>query len=50
MHTVEVTTGLANWAVTEIVAGLAEGQQVVVNVDKPGLADGAAAVPGGGRP
>ncbi|MGB5231677.1 MAG: efflux RND transporter periplasmic adaptor subunit [Desulfoprunum sp.] len=50
VHTVEVTTGLANWAVTEIVAGLAEGQQVVVNVDKPGLADGAAAVPGGGRP
>jgi len=47
---VEVTTGLANWAVTEIVAGLAEGQQVVVNVDKPGLADGVAAVADGDRP
>jgi len=50
VHTVEVTTGLGNWAVTEIVGGLAEGQQVVVNVDKPGLADGAAAAPGGARP
>jgi len=50
VHTVEVTTGLANWAVTEIVAGLTEGQQVVVNVDRPGLADGVAATPGGDRP
>jgi HlyD family secretion protein len=47
---VEVVTGLANWAATEIVSGLAEGQQVVVNVDKPGLADGVAAVSGGDRP
>jgi HlyD family secretion protein len=50
VHLVDVTTGLANWAVTEIVGGLSEGQQVVVNVDKPGLADGVAAVPGGDRP
>jgi len=47
---VEVETGLSNWAVTEITRGLAEGQQVVVNVDKPGLADGAAATAGGERP
>lgn len=47
---VEVVTGLANWAVTEIVSGLTEGQRVVVNVDKPGLADGVAAVSGGDRP
>ena len=44
VHLVDVTTGLANWAVTEIVGGLSEGQQVVVIVDKPGLADGVAAV------
>ncbi|KAB2887518.1 MAG: efflux RND transporter periplasmic adaptor subunit [Desulfobulbaceae bacterium] len=47
---VEVVTGLANWAVTEIVSGLTEGQRVVVNVDKPGLADGVAAASGGERP
>ncbi len=47
LQLVSVETGLANWAVTEITGGLAEGQQVVVNVDKPGLADGVAATVGG---
>jgi HlyD family secretion protein len=41
---VEITTGLANWAFTEVVTGLAEKQMVVVNVDKPGLKDGVSAV------
>jgi len=40
----EVVTGLANWAETEITSGLAEGQQVVTNVDKPGLKDGVSVV------
>lgn len=44
VHEIEVTTGLANWAFTEILSGLADGQSVVTNVDKPGLKDGASAV------
>lgn len=43
VHTREITTGLANWAYTEVVSGLEQDQLVVVNVDKPGLGDGAAA-------
>jgi len=43
VHEVEVTTGLGNWAFTEILSGLQEHQMVVVNVDKPGLKDGAQA-------
>jgi HlyD family secretion protein len=39
-----IATGLANWVSTEVVSGLEEGQSVVINVDKPGLADGTAAV------
>ena len=38
------TAGLANWATTEVLSGLAEGEEVVVNVDKAGLGDGVAAV------
>ncbi len=40
VHEVEVTVGLGNWAFTEILSGLTEGQLVVVNVDKPGLENG----------
>ncbi len=43
VHEVEITTGLANWAFTEVLSGLTEDQLVVVNVDKPGLQDGASA-------
>jgi HlyD family secretion protein len=39
------TPGLRNWAFTEAVSGLKEGQLVVTNVDKPGLDDNIAAVP-----
>jgi HlyD family secretion protein len=35
-----ITTGLSNWAFTEVLSGLQEGQSVVVNVDRPGLKDG----------
>ena len=40
----EIKTGLANWEMTEVIKGLSPNQLVVVNVDQPGLADGAAAV------
>jgi len=43
VHLQEITTGLANWANTEIISGVEVGQLVVVNVDKPGLVDGAQA-------
>lgn len=38
-----ITIGLANWANSEVLSGLTEGQSVVINVDKPGLKDGAIA-------
>lgn len=40
----EISTGLANWALTEVISGLAAGELVVINVDKPGLEDGVKAV------
>ena len=40
----EIKIGLANWDQVEVVSGLAPGEQVVVNVDKPELKDGASAV------
>ncbi len=43
IHEIEITTGLANWAFTEILSGLTEGQLVVINVDKPGLKNGVSA-------
>ena len=46
----EITTGLTNWANTEILSGVKEGQLVVVNVDKPGLADGVQATISEGTP
>lgn len=46
----EITTGLTNWANTEILSGVQEGQLVVVNVDKPGLADGVQATISEGTP
>lgn len=39
-----ISAGLSNWAATEVVNGLAEGELIVVNVDKPGLEDGVKAV------
>ena len=43
-HTLEerkVDVGLKNWDVTEIKAGLAEGDRVVVSLDRPEVKDGA---------
>lgn len=44
LHLRRITPGLANWDVTEVPAGLAEGEAVVVNTDVTGLKDGVAAV------
>jgi HlyD family secretion protein len=38
-----IATGLANWDHTEVTAGVSAGEQVVVNVDLPDLADGSSA-------
>jgi HlyD family secretion protein len=42
----QIRTGISNWDLTEVLEGLESGQQVVVNVDNPDLADGAAALLG----
>jgi HlyD family secretion protein len=39
----EVTVGISNWMFTEVVSGLKESERVVVNVERPGIQDGAAA-------
>ncbi|WP_054031886.1 efflux RND transporter periplasmic adaptor subunit [Desulfatitalea tepidiphila] len=39
-----IQTGLSNWDWTEVAEGLTTDEQVVVNVDAPGIEDGAAAV------
>ena len=39
-----IQTGLSNWEYTEVVSGLKPGEQVVVNVDRSGIADEAPAV------
>lgn len=40
----DIRPGLANWEFTEVSEGLAEGDLVVVTVDREGVADGARAV------
>jgi HlyD family secretion protein len=40
----DVTTGIGNWEYTEVTAGLDAGAQVVVSIDREGLADGVPAV------
>ena len=40
----EIKTGLSNWAWTEVTEGLAEGDEVVVSVDRDGVEDGVDAV------
>ncbi|MCW8996669.1 MAG: efflux RND transporter periplasmic adaptor subunit [Psychromonas sp.] len=38
-----VKIGLANWDLTEIISGVEEGEQVLISVDRKGVADGALA-------
>lgn len=40
----EITPGVANWEYTEVLDGLAEGDLVVLSVDRAGVGDGVAAV------
>jgi len=40
----DVTAGIGNWEFTEVTAGIEAGAQVVVSVDREGLADGVPAV------
>ena len=40
----EIETGLANWERTEVLSGLAEGDQVVLSLDRDGVEAGALAV------
>jgi HlyD family secretion protein len=42
--------GISNWRHTEVLSGLKEGEQVVVNVDQTGLKDGALAEVSGAKP
>lgn len=39
-----IAAGLSNWQWTEVVQGLDAGEQVVINVDAPGLKDGVAVI------
>lgn len=45
IHLRTIKTGIANWDYTEVIEGLEAGEQVVVNVDNPDLADGVPAAP-----
>lgn len=44
VHKVDVTRGLGNWEYTEVTKGLEPGAQIVVSIDREGLADGVEAV------
>jgi HlyD family secretion protein len=44
LQLVPIRTGISNWSFTEILEGLAEGDEVVLSLDEPGLADGIAVV------
>lgn len=45
LHEVRLDIGLANWRWTEVLAGLAEGERIVANLEQEELADGVAAIP-----
>ncbi len=40
VHLTELRTGIGNWQYTEVLEGLEAGQQIVVSLDRDGLADG----------
>ncbi|HEC20039.1 MAG TPA: efflux RND transporter periplasmic adaptor subunit [Gammaproteobacteria bacterium] len=45
LHERKIETGLSNWKLTEVTAGLQEGDLVVISVDREGVEDGALASP-----
>lgn len=46
----KVNTGLANWEYTEVLSGLAEGDQIVSSLDRPGVKAGVRVVPEQAKP
>ena len=44
-----VATGLSNWEHTEITAGLKEGEQIVMSLDREGVKAGARVKPETGK-
>ena len=40
----EIKTGLSNWAWTEVIDGLKKGEEIVVSIEREGVADGVMAV------
>ena len=44
VHKVDVTKGLGNWEYTEVTKGIEPGAEIVVSIDREGLADGVKAV------
>lgn len=44
-----IRVGVSNWDFTEVLEGLSEGEQVVLNVDRTGVEAGALAEPAGGE-
>ncbi len=45
LQRVDITVGISNWNFTEVLSGIAEGDEVVLSLDEPGLADGVVVVP-----
>lgn len=41
----EIETGISNWRFMEVLSGLREGDRIVLSLDRPGVADGVAAIP-----
>lgn len=46
----KVSTGLSNWEYAEVVSGLAEGDQIVSSLDRPGVKAGVRVVPEEAKP
>ncbi len=40
-----IETGISNWRFVEVLSGLSEGDRIVLSLDRPGVADGAPAIP-----